>query len=367
MLDMAASDITLYDEADHHQDYPANEDYWHSTCYTFTGESEGYDILLMTRIDIIRVYNAKGQWIHPGENLEHETTLIVVPSSQRGKGMEDHDFVHSGHYFAQRLDLSELILTPGEAAVIWEVPGRTHTCRPPIWELKGSHAGVDLDLTFRQMPPSWWTLGSFQNAKTSNTGGYDAPCSIEGSITVAGRTFQLKNAYGIREHMVVGRKTDIIGYLPPPDRLYWDYLVSDDITLYFFQYPLPGIYRGFVRAFGEEFAFIPKEGKGDIKHTILEYWNDPRSGLALASRWHLAMSSASGVLYIEISAHGRSFFHWVMTTGLRVEIWQIGVANGKFMAADGRTVEIKDKLICIDPLYTIGHAEQSIKSLPEIA
>ena len=50
MSNASASDIKLSDEIDHKDNFPGGEDYWH-------------------------------------ERLEHEITLMMVPSSRRGKGL----------------------------------------------------------------------------------------------------------------------------------------------------------------------------------------------------------------------------------------------------------------------------------------
>ena len=317
------------------------------------------------RMNTIRTQDPNGQWFHVGDTLEHETTLVMVPSSRRGKGMEDHDFIHTGHSMAQRHELSDLSIVQTDDAVTWKAHGRTYVSKPPLWELKGEHGGVELDLVCRQMPPAIWVLGHYEEAMQRNTGGYDAQAEFEGTIKVNGKTYPINKGYGIRENMGVGRNTNIIGNLPQPDRMYWDYLVSPDIMVYLFLYPKQGIQRGIVRAFGEEFLFGANNGlganQGSIHHTILDHWHDPRSGLALASKWHLSMASHQGVLDIQIAAHGRSYFYWTMKNGIRVEIWQIGTANGTFMLPDGRSVVLKDQLMCIDPLYTVGRAQESIR------
>ncbi|HSH94382.1 MAG TPA: hypothetical protein VK968_09575, partial [Roseimicrobium sp.] len=330
------TDISLKDEDLHYDDFPSGEDLWHESHWNIIGESEGYDFMLLRRMVIRRVYNPKGQWTDPGDNFDHETTLVMRPSSLRGKAMEDHDFIQTGHYFTQAHPLSDLEVTATDREVTWAAHGCTYVSRPPVWELKGTHGGVTLDLTIRQMPPAWWILGPWQDAMKMNRGGYDAPCSVEGTITVHGRSFTLQNGYGIREHMATGSKMNVIAGIPQSQRMYWDWLVSKDYSIFFFTHSLY-VHMGIVRAFGEDFLFDAKAGKGKIKHTVLENWNDPRSGLALPTRRHLAMASDRGVLDIEISAHGRSYMHWVMTEGLRVEIYQIGVANGEFVTTDGRS------------------------------
>lgn len=321
------SDIRLDDEGDHVHHFPSNENYWHEYLYTCTASAGEWDVLLQTRVNMLRIADHDGQWMHTGHFVEHETTLVVVPKSQRNQGMTDHDFVHTGHYHTQAHPFSDLRIDRSEDAVTWKVHGRNYVSRPPYFEARGSHGGVELDLVFKQLPPALWVLGPFEKGEITNTGGYDAPCEVQGAITVAGRKLVLENGYGIHEHMVTGKRTRIIDNLPQPDRMYWEYLINKDIFVYYFSYPKPGIELGHVRAFGEEFHFDQTAGTGVVRNEILEHWNDPRSGQALASRWHLEMTSDRGRLDLQIAAHGRSYLYWVMNDGLRIEIWQIGTAK----------------------------------------
>ena len=82
-------------------------------------------ILLQTRINTVRTKDPNGQWFPIGETLEHETTLVMVPSSRRGKGMEHHDFIHTGRYLAQRHELPDLSITRTDEAVTSPRTNRT--------------------------------------------------------------------------------------------------------------------------------------------------------------------------------------------------------------------------------------------------
>src|SRR5215217_4887618 len=106
-----------------------------------------------------------------------------------------------------------------------------------------------------------------------------------GTISVAGKRFELEDAFGVRQNLAVGQATRIIENLPPTDRMYWGYLVGEDICLDYLFYPKPGLVMGFVRAFGEDVRFVPRSGMGTIEQEVLDHWIDPRSGQALPSRW----------------------------------------------------------------------------------
>ena len=48
-----------------------------------------------------------------------------------------------------------------------------HRAEPPLWEAKGSIAGLELDLVYRQMGQPFWNWGPFGNAAKAERGGYD--------------------------------------------------------------------------------------------------------------------------------------------------------------------------------------------------
>jgi len=64
--------------------------------------------------------------------------------------MYDNDFVRSGWHPPQYLQPEDLKIVQEDNQVTWKLEGRSYICRPPVWEVKGSHAGVEIDLTCQQ-------------------------------------------------------------------------------------------------------------------------------------------------------------------------------------------------------------------------
>ena len=177
------------------------------------------------------------RWPHNGQRVEHTTELIMVPSDRRGD-MSDHHFIASGIHPSLLREKAELKVLEHADSVTWSIEGRVYEATPTNWRIRGEHAGVDLDLTFEPILPAIWPWGCSEDPTVVPIW-YDTMCAVTGTITVAGQTFPIA-AHGIREHMTVGPQINNIANNAPHDPIYWDYLVSPDISVLFFRYPGPG-------------------------------------------------------------------------------------------------------------------------------
>lgn len=176
--------------------------------FMILANSKGNDILLWTAPHIIRGAGA-GQWIVPDGRV-HCTQLIVIPQERRGQGMYDNDFVRSGWHPPQYLQPEDLKIVQEDNQVTWKLEGRSYICRPPVWEVKGSHAGVEIDLTCQQLSPAIWQWRPFEKGMEQDHAGYETFISAQGTLKVAGQTFPIENGLGVHERAILGQSWDII-------------------------------------------------------------------------------------------------------------------------------------------------------------
>ena len=344
--------VTLGHESEQHQIFGSDVEFWQENAYTFVGTSNGMDFMLYTRVCIISGQEG-GTWPHNGQRVEHTTELIMVPSERRGD-MSEHNFIASGIHPSLLRQKAELSVIERPDSVTWSIDGRVYEATPTNWRVQGEHAGVELDLTFEPILPALWPWGRSKDPSVVPIW-YDTMCAVTGTITVAGQTFPIA-AHGLREHMTVGPQINNIANNSPYDPIYWDYLVSPDISVLFFRYPGPGQDVASVHTGGEDIYF----GTGEITHTVLDHWADRRSGLSIPSKWNLVLASPRGTLVLDIAAHGRAFLPWVMTPGLRLEIWILATANGSFVDADGKKTLLEDQLMVVNPLQFLTYAEENL-------
>ena len=332
--------ITLQDELVQYGALQVDKtDLWEETAYALVAESGDYDVLLWTAGYILKS-NGRGVWIDK-DAVEHDILMIAVPKSSRGK-MSDNNFVRAGWHQTERLPADALKVEQHEDKVVWDFAGHQFISRPPQWDAKGHYAGVDLDLTFTQKNQPIWNWGPFKDVAKTERAGYDVFASVDGTLKTAGRTFDIKNGYGVREHILVGNPIDPVRNLPAPRIMYWLYVMKDDIGINFFR---PGaVDIGSVYAGDHEVKFNPAGGKGSINYQTLEHWHDPRSGMNLPVRWHLNMTSDDCTVDLEISSHGRAYEFWTGDAGMRMYTYFVCVANGFVSFPDGRKVEFKDHI-----------------------
>jgi|GEM_PF-2903951 len=348
-------EIPLSWDAPHGDLFPDDMDFMEESAFHMIATSEGHDIHLWVAAYQFRQVNV-GQYITP-YGSKQATTLMVIPSERRGKGLYDNDFVHRGTYLTQHLKPDALLIEKKGDRVIWTIEGRRQILRPPVWEVKGIHAGVEVDLTFRRLGQPLRCYPPVEKAtKDTIYIGYDVFCSVNGSIKVGGKTYPIKNAWGIREH-ATGTQYDWMSVSPS----YWVNVVTENILLHMWQMQAGRTTcNATVEIEGKQILYAPLSGQGSIKLTTLDYWNDPRNGLCQPSRWHLALASSEGMADLEFAAYGRTNNAWITKKGVALEQWQLSIATGAFYLPGGRTFQVKDALAMVNPTRRILLSEEPL-------
>jgi hypothetical protein len=319
-------------------------DLWEETAFALVAECGDHDVLMWTAGYLLKG-NGRGVWIDK-QAAEHDMMFIAVPKANRGT-MSDNHFVRSGWHRTERLAFDDVKIERGSDRVIWQFEEQQFVsqpqAQPPLWQAKGKIAGLELDLSYRQIGKPLWNWGSFASAAKIERGGYDVFARVDGTIKAGERSFVVENGQGVREHILVGQAADPIRNLPAPRVMWWLYATKGDIGINFFR---PGIVDiGTVYVGEREIKFNPAAGKGSISYQSIAHWEDPRSGYNLPVRWHLNMSSAECVVDLDIRCHGRAYEYWNCDAGVRMYCYQICVCDGFVQFADGRKVEFKDHLM----------------------
>ena len=347
--------VTLQDEVSHIHELPPT-DIWEESAIALVAETETHDVLMWNGMYILKGHG-DNLWIQK-DGVEHDLCLIAVPKSQRGH-MSDNHFVRTGWHPTQRLPADALKIERNDDEVVWTLERESFISRPPVWQVKGEHGGVELDLTYEQKGRAIWNWGPFASAMETDRAGYDVFATVNGTIKTGGLELKIENGQGIREHIAVGQSCNVIRNLPPPRVMWWLYASKDGVGVNFFR---PGIVDiGKIDVDGREIHFNPAAGKGSISYQILETWEDPRNGYNLPIRWHLNMSSDEGVVELNIKCHGRAYFHWTVSNGVRLYCYLLCTADGfVFDAATGRKVEFKDHVMCNSFNRTIYVTKETI-------
>ncbi len=340
------------DEGLHGSRFPKS-DLWEETAWIVTAECGDFDIFLWAA-----AYRLCGHgdnvWLVDGEGAEQDTMFFAVPRNQRNEGLTDHDFARLSWEPGNRQTADALrVHSTASGGTRWNIGKRQYIAEANAFQLKGEHAGVELDLVFRPVPPALWEWGSFADAPARDRGGYDLFCRVDGTIEAGGKVYTIKNGTGIKERITVGASANPVKTLPAPREMYWTIMMApDDTAVFLFQPGRKGLDLGHVVRGGEDLEFKSHTGEAQVCLTLLDRWYDPRSGLSLPCHWHLSMASAQGLVDLEIRAHGRCWFNWILRNGIRLNTYLLCTANGFFRASDGALTPFEDVLVAQNWLRT---------------
>ncbi|MBU3950130.1 MAG: hypothetical protein KJ882_08315 [Proteobacteria bacterium] len=327
----AKSDVQLFEDMTHLDKLPAGDDFMEDFANLILGESEGYDFCLVPNFWHMGG-GKKGKW-KVDNVLMVQTTFLMLPQDQRGR-MQNNDFI------GNRLDPTEWAgaykIEQTADKIIWQRENIIYVSRPPYWEIKGTHMGVTYDLIMGGMGNTTRTFGAWSDLATTGRAGYDQRCWAEGTISVGGKTYKLKNGYAIHERLTFGHNYDPMESMRTP--YYWVVGMNESLHIYFFALPGEKISFGRVYLDGKEIPF----GQGEITIDELELWTDPKTSMQVPIRWHVNMNSAAGVVDMNMTAGGRGIFCFLSRTGYTVRYPFMAQTNGRIFTPDGKNVSIND-------------------------
>lgn len=329
----AKSDVELSEEMSHAGELRPGGDFHEVHAQLFMGESQGYDICLVPNAWHVGG-GKKGKW-RVDDAMICQTTFIIVPKDYRGK-MHDNDFI-SNRQDATEWQDDVRIEEKGES-VIWHAGNRQYISRPPYWEVKGEHMGVDCDLILGGLGNTTRTFGAWSDLNKNGKAGYDHRCWAEGTITVGGKKHTLEKGFGIHELMAFGNSWDQMVIMRNP--YYWIVSMNESMQIYLVNVPGLGFSYGRVYLDDKEIPF----GKGEVTIDELELWIDPKTGMQAPIRWHLNMNSAHGVLDMEMTAYARGLYCVMTSGGYTMRNCFMIRSNGRFFLPTGQSVPIQDMM-----------------------
>ncbi|MGD9999447.1 MAG: hypothetical protein AB7U39_21210 [Ilumatobacteraceae bacterium] len=313
---------------------PADRDTSENAGFVVLARTPEADLLLWTSVYAISGRGA-GQWVVPDGRI-HGTLLLVVPAGDDAP-MGDNHFARTGMHISQFLEPADHEIRIEADRSEWKVGGRTYTWEPPVWRIRGEHAGVDLDLTFRATGAAQWRWGPLDKIVENDSAGYEVGVAATGTITAGGRTYTITDAPGFHERPSVGESRDVVRELLGGAEFTSAQFFTDTLKVSLASHSGRGIKMGSVELGDDVHTFAPFMGSGDASFDILERWHDPRSGLSVPRTWHVACVSAAGALDVTITARARGYFHYLTAGGVMILMWILARADGTFRLADGTT------------------------------
>jgi hypothetical protein len=337
--------MSLEDEMPWRPSFPDDVDsFYDDIGWSFTAETDDLDVVVGNFI-----YNFMGGPTHPKSQFlcdgwVHNNLIIVSEKSRRAEPMRDNHFHRTGMNAADFFGYDQLEVVRAHDSVSWKLGDIVFTCMPPTWHLGGSQGGVDFDVHLRQLDkPVVWSYGTREVAPEQGVGGGYCYVTGEGTITTAGRMFELRNIAGVHERLVITSGMDLITDFPKTDPPGFGHAIAVHVLegevwvwgLGGVDYPM-----FFLTVEGEPITYLPAMDGSTITYTPLDPWHDTRSGLYMPSRWQIVCESKAGRLELELRGNARGYYPWDLKRGHQLMYWFLCTANGRFTRPDGRVIPI---------------------------
>lgn len=332
------SDATLYSKQ-----LPEGRDRSEDAGFIVTASADGYDLYLYTCPYVVSGAG-QGIWIVPDGRI-NGTIFYAIPHERRGRGLWDNDFHRAGWHLPEYLQPSDHEVVEESDRVAWRMGGREYTWRPGSWEVTGTHAGVETDLRVRPVAEPMWRWGPWESLRENDSAGYKVSCQAEGTIEAGGKTYRLRDGYATHERAAVGQSRDFVAEVADGAEMFMFEIRGEDFDMTAFRHTGRAMEAGTLRTSDGFHQFGMGVEQSRMSITTLERWDDPRTGLRVPARWHIGMASAEGIVDLEVTSSGRSYFHYNTGGGVMLMMQILGVANGFFHRAGGATTAVEDALV----------------------
>jgi len=326
----AKSDVTLEEELSQQDKLPPGQHFMEETAFMVLGESEGCDFAMLSCI--FRVGGGKqGMW-EVDDTASLQTTVQIVPQSERGN--LNNEFI-GNRCFAKDWS-GDCQIIKEKDRIIWQRDKIQHIRRPPYWELKGEHMGVEFDLSFAGYGHTVYWMGPFEGLADSGQAGFSQLASVEGTIKARGKTYPItpdKAVGEVNKFLMTSDIAELFQITP----YYWLWCIGQDMSMMI--YYIPDVFV---------VAEVMVDGRSvsyemdDLSFDELDWWVDPKTGVRVPTRWHINLSSKEGVTDVIASANSRMFYSYMMKSGVTIHYGMLSRAQGRFFSPDGRTFGMND-------------------------
>jgi hypothetical protein len=269
----------------------------------------------------------------------NQTYLLITPTGDRTMG--NNAFVANRMDPVSRFDFRE---TVEHDKVTWTAGNREVTFSPPVWEVRGEHFGVDLDLKLTGIGDPVPYHGTWDGLVEHGVAGNEVLCQAQGSCTYNGKTYTLDSGWGVRERTCLGYQHDVPSLLGTGSGYFWSWTFSEDIKVFYFSQGGSGHSAGRVFLDDRIIDFEPQQTVSEA----LESWTDPLTHETQVTRMRIGMKSDQGELELEVNTWSRLLFGFHLLEAYTTHTGKCGRAKGQFTFPDGRVISIDESLCYIE-------------------
>jgi hypothetical protein len=294
------------------------------------GKAKGENVLL-----IALHYRVGGSVWGVEDTVINNTTFHAAPYDRQT--IENNDFISHRIDPIHRSDDFSVVEEPDR--VVWRAGDRTIIARPPFWDIRGEHLGVDVDVTMERTSEPDWYIGRWEDLPTEGRGGRDFWAKTSGTITARGKTYELEdNSYSINEHLVFGENWVLEARKFPVQYFYHLYR-SEELQIFLYARPDSGVvYSRVVFTDGPEIFYDWDQ----VSVEEMEYWFDPQTGLRPPVKFRVTLDNPAGCVELVLTAYSRSLYSFQLSEGTRTHYNYFVHSEGNFTGPDGKITRIRD-------------------------
>jgi hypothetical protein len=342
------TNVTLKDQLSFAEQLPAGLSYLENNGFMIMGETDDGDEVSLVSC-IMRVGGGvNGPW-QVEDAFKGQTTFLATPK-QHAPGMRNNDFIGNRTWATDAWSRAEIVETAD--SVTWTQGNRRHICRPPYWEIQGSHMGIEFDLLLTGIGDAAFHKGRYSDLKANNIAGFEHPLCAEGTIKANGKTYRLRKdrSFGCQEKFTQPA-FDLAAVLRG-ETYYWVWWANERVRIFIYYYPQMRRTYSHVTLDGQEIQFM-ENGQSAISMKELEYWIDPQTRLQVPVKWHFNMKSAQGNIDMDIEASTRTYYSYLTQSGATMHYGLHSHSQGEMRLANGTNVALTDMRSYVEHGWTV--------------
>ncbi|NNC37659.1 MAG: hypothetical protein EX271_08210 [Acidimicrobiales bacterium] len=326
------TDVKAKDEFSHVQELPPEQLKEHFQDHIgigIFGRAGDMDVLVVGTI-----YRVGGDvWGIKDGCLLQTNMLASLPGD---RVMRDNSFV--GNRMDPANVYTDLKVTHNDDEVVWAVGNRKIICRPPFWELKGEHMGVDINIRITGTGKSMPYHGLWENLPETGIGGNEQLGRAEGSFTHNGKTYEITQGWAVRERSCLGAGKDVMALLGAVSSYIWGWCFTEQASVFCYAQRNGGGFAA--RVFLDGRVVDMTEPENMIEE--LAHWTDPLTLKTHATAWKIRMNSAEGMLELDVQTWSRCMFGFHQRDGFTSHHGALGRCSGSFTSSDGDRIIFDD-------------------------
>jgi hypothetical protein len=325
--------LAVNDQRCHLGEIGPEQDLWENHGFLFRGETpDGTDVTFWTSPYIVH----RGPHSYYSAAMDILQTVLIVGrfSEDEKQVMHDNDFVAAGWSPSEYLPEGAIQVDQSDQRVLWQVGDRRYEDSPPHWTIQGLHADVDFDISLDAFAPPF-TVFEHANFADAGIAWYEVYLEGGGSITHGGQRYEPKG-HACHERVIVTR--DHEPHLMRGRGLFWHHMFGERVQCWVMTAPSADYALSYLMVDGEALRVDAPH----VKLEELDFWQDPRSGFRVSSRWHVEVKTGAGTLDVVAGAYARAYYPWSpFADTANILYWMPAEANGTFTRTDGEVIEIR--------------------------